>query len=126
MRAIYDAFNDQQIACNDVIVQDSGCPDNPNTRPGIIATVTAGNKRIRLEWQAVNNTSGYEVLRSDGGVFGCNQGKTLLTSEFSGADTTTTTNTFWDDEGLQNGREVSDVCSFDCIDSNYRYRLTLQ
>jgi hypothetical protein len=111
MTAIYEAFNDQEIACGDLEVQDFGCPNNPNTRP--IVTTDAGNKRVRLEWQAVDNASGYEVLRSDGGVLGCNQGKTLLTTDpFLGVNTTTTTQTFWEDEGLQNGREVSDMCSF--------------
>jgi len=110
MSAIYEAFNDQEIACDDLAVQDSGCPNLPNTQP--IVTTDAGNKRVRLEWQSVDNASGYEVLRSDGGVLGCAQGKALLTTDmFLGANTTTTAHTFWEDDGLQNGREVGRVCN---------------
>ena len=103
MTAIFAAFNDQEIACATLIVQNSGCENNPDTQP-IVTTIT-GNNSVRLEWQAVGFASGYEVLRSDGGVHGCKQGKKLLTATNTG---TTTTNLFYEDIGLQNGREVSD------------------
>jgi len=110
MNAIFAAFNETQIACNDLTVKDSGCSVKPTAKP-IVTKVVAGNKSVRLEWNAVDRAVGYEVLRSDGGVFGCFQGKFLLTGSPAG---TTTTNTFWVDTGLQNGREVSLVHIFVC------------
>lgn len=110
MQAIYAAFNENQIACNDLTLQDSGCASKPTEKP--IVTTVAGDKSVRLEWNAVDRAVGYEVLRSDGGVFGCDQGKFLLTGDLAG---TTTTDTFWDDTGLQNGREVSLVHIFVCV-----------
>jgi hypothetical protein len=110
MNAIFAAFNETQIACNDLTVKDSGCSVKPTAKP-IVTKVVAGNKSVRLEWNAVDRAVGYEVLRSDGGVFGCFQGKFLLTGDLAG---TITTNTFWQDTGLQNGREVSLVHIFVC------------
>ena len=78
MNAIFAAFNETQIACNDLTVKDSGCSVKPTAKP-IVTKVVAGNKSVRLEWNAVDRAVGYEVLRSDGGVFGCFQGKFLLT-----------------------------------------------
>ena len=109
MQAIYAAFNENQIACNDLTVKDSGCSAKPTAKP--IVTTVAGNQSVRLEWDTVTGAVGYEVLRSDGGVFGCDQGKFLLTGDLAG---TITTNTFWQDTGLQNGREVSLVHIFVC------------
>lgn len=114
MTAIFEAFNDQEIACETPLVQNSGCQNNPDTQP--IVTTIPGNNSVRLEWQAVGFASGYEVLRSDGGVHGCKQGKKLLTASSDGTNTgTTTTNLFYEDIGLQNGREVSDALCDDVL-----------
>lgn len=121
MTAIYQAFNEHEIACQDLTVQDSGCANVP-VDPPVVSTIT-GNNRVRLEWQAVNNAQGYEVLRSDGGVFGCEQGKLLLTRSTS--ETTTTANLFFEDTGLQNGREVSEVVLLPWLKIN-SYSLTFQ
>ena len=38
MTAIYDAFNDQEIACQTPVVQDTGCSGSPTTAPVVTAT----------------------------------------------------------------------------------------
>eukprot|EP00569_Conticribra_weissflogii_P003759 CAMPEP_0171330948 /NCGR_PEP_ID=MMETSP0878-20121228/2361_1 /TAXON_ID=67004 /ORGANISM="Thalassiosira weissflogii, Strain CCMP1336" /LENGTH=1637 /DNA_ID=CAMNT_0011831367 /DNA_START=195 /DNA_END=5108 /DNA_ORIENTATION=+ len=116
MSAIFEAFNDHEIACPtyQIPVFDSGCPNNPQTQPEITATPV--NMGVQLSWTTVSNSVEYEVLRSEG-VMQCSQGKVLLGK--------TTGNTF-EDSGLQNGREyyyivvpkgVNDACygpSSDC------------
>ena len=104
MVAIYAAFNRQEIACPTPTVKDSGCANNPNVQP--VVTTTVGNSRVRLDWQSVPNATGYQVFRADGGVLGCYQGKALLTAT-ADPTKTTTSNTYLEDSGLQNGREVS-------------------
>ena len=107
MGAIFAAFEEHEIACDDLNVTDFGCLGTPTEQP--IVTSVIGNKSVRLQWDPVAGAAGYEVLRSDGGVRECDQGKFLLTGT---SDGTTTTNTFWEDTGLQNGREVSFVRIF--------------
>jgi hypothetical protein len=93
MTAIFDAFNDQEIACATPTVQDAGCAGTPSSAP-VVAT-TGGHKKVSLSWGAVTNTTEYEVFRTEG-VFACEFGKVRLGS---------TTNTAWEDTGLKNGRE---------------------
>ncbi len=97
MTAIFDAFNDQEIACTTPVVQDSGCANNPAAAPSV--TTGAGNQLVTLSWGAVTNATEYEVFRTEG-VFACDFGKVKL-----GA----TTGTSWNDSGLQNGRDYSYV-----------------
>jgi len=97
MTAIFDAFNDQEIACDTPTVQDSGCANTPTTAPAV--TTSAGNQLIQLSWNAVADATRYQVFRTEG-VFACDFGKVKV------ADTTGTSFT---DTGLQNGRDYSYV-----------------
>ena len=65
MKAIYKAFNDQQIACNTPTVQDSGCSGTPTDPP--VVTVSAGNTGVTLNWSPVTGASAYQVFRTEGG-----------------------------------------------------------
>ncbi len=93
MQAIFDAFNDQEIACTTPVVQDSGCAGSPVTAPVVVANPF--DKSAMLSWGPVAGTSSYEVFRTDG-VFGCDFGKTRVGH---------TTGTSFTDDGLQNGRD---------------------
>ena len=97
MTAIFNAFNDQEIACGTPTVQDSGCAGTPTTAPAV--TGTSGNTSASLSWGAVSGASSYEVFRTEG-VFACDFGKVRLGE---------TAGTSWNDSGLQNGREYSYV-----------------
>jgi hypothetical protein len=97
MQAIYDAFNDQEIACASPAVQDSGCASTP-TAPTTVST-SPGNKQISLSWDAVTDASGYEVFRAEG-IFDCDFGKVKIAN---------TVGTSFTDSGLQNGRDYSYV-----------------
>ncbi len=97
MQAIYDAFNDQEIACATPTVQDAGCAAVPTAAPTV--TPSAGNQEITLNWTGVANATGYQVFRTEG-VHACDFGKVKL------GETATTT---WTDTGLQNGRDYSYV-----------------
>ncbi|MEO1085642.1 MAG: endopeptidase, partial [Acidobacteriota bacterium] len=94
MQAIYEAFNDQQIACNNPTVQDSGCAGIATSAPSV--TGTAGNQSASLSWGAVSGAAEYDVFRTEG-VFGCDFGKVKIGS--------TAGTSFNDNSGLQNGRE---------------------
>ena len=95
MRAIFNAFNDQEIACDTPVVQDSGCDDVPEVAPVVVAS--PGNSSMTLEWGEVEGATNYEVFRTEG-VFGCEFGKVKL-AQLSGLSHT--------DVGLQNGRTYS-------------------
>jgi len=95
MTAIYNAFNDQQIACQTPAVQDSGCAGGPTTAP--VLSGSAADTSVDLSWNAVAGASSYEVFRTDG-VFGCDFGKVRISE---------TVGTSWSDTGLQNGRDYS-------------------
>ncbi len=98
MTAIYNAFNDQEIACNTPAVQDSGCAGLSPVAP--LVTATAGNNSVTLSWMGVGGaTTRYQIFRTEG-VHGCDFGKVRL-GETSG--------TSWTDSGLQNGRDYSYV-----------------
>ncbi|MCP4557821.1 MAG: hypothetical protein GY836_20630, partial [Herbaspirillum sp.] len=92
MQAIYDAFNDQEIACNTPTPVDSGCAGIPTSEP--VVTGTPGDKSVGLSWTSVAGATKYQVFRTEG-VFGCDFGKVKLGE---------TTGTSWNDVGLQNGR----------------------
>ena len=95
MVAIYNAFNEQEIACKSPTVKDSGCAGNPNQAP--IVTASPGDMRATLFWNGVSGASNYEVFRAEG-VNGCSQGKVKLA-------TLSSNDRSYTDTGLQNGRE---------------------
>jgi hypothetical protein len=95
MTAIYNAFNDQEIACQTPTVQDAGCAGTPSSAP--VVEVTAFDKAVDLSWGAVSGATEYEIFRTEG-VFACDFGKVKLGS---------TTGTTWSDTGLQNDRDYS-------------------
>jgi hypothetical protein len=95
MVAIYNAFNEQEIACKSPTVKDSGCAGNPNQAP--IVTASPGDMRAALFWNGVSGASNYEVFRAEG-VNGCSQGKVKLV-------TLSSNDRSYTDTGLQNGRE---------------------
>jgi hypothetical protein len=97
MMAIWESFNDQEIACGTPTVQDAGCASTPTTAP--VVTATPSDKSVSLSWGAVAGATSYEVFRTEG-VFACDFGKVKL-----GA----TAGTNWNDTGLQNGRDYSYV-----------------
>jgi hypothetical protein len=97
MQAIYDAFNDQEIACATPTVQDSGCSGVPTAAPNVTASVS--DKAVDLSWGAVSGAVKYQVFRTEG-VFACDFGKVKLGE---------TTSTSWTDSGLQNSRQYSYV-----------------
>jgi hypothetical protein len=97
MTAIYNAFNDQEIACNTPTVQDSGCAGTPTSAPSV--TLTPADKSMGLSWTAVSGVTEYEVFRAEG-IFACDFGKVKIA---------TTTGTSWNDTELQNGRDYSYV-----------------
>lgn len=97
MNAIFNAFNAQQIACNTLARQDSGCANKPTVAP--IVTVQDGNNKATLSWNAVPGASKYQVFRTEG-LEQCKQGKVLLATLDSSVRIFT-------DEGLANGREYS-------------------
>ena len=95
MGAIWQAFDDQEIACATPTVQDSGCAGTPTTAP--VVTANPLDKSVSLSWGAVAGTTQYEVFRTDG-VFACDFGKVKVAS---------TGSTSFTDTGLQNGRAYS-------------------
>lgn len=95
MQAIYNAFNDQEIACSSPKVQDSGCANNPNEAPTV--TATPGDTQVTLTWNAISGATNYQVYRTEG-VNQCGMGKVLLATLASSTRTYT-------DKGLMNGRE---------------------
>ncbi len=97
MTAIFNAFNDQEIACGTPTVQDAGCAGTPTAAPNV--TATPADKSVGLSWTAVAGVTEYEVFRTEG-VFACDFGKVKIG---------TTTGTVWNDSGLQNGRNYSYV-----------------
>jgi len=97
MTAIYNAFNDHEIACpNSYAIRDAGCLDTPTSRPNIIE-VAVSDAQVTLSWAVVPNANKYQVLRTEG-VHQCAQGKVLLGE-------TSASELIWTDTGLQNGRE---------------------
>ncbi len=97
MTAIYNAFNDQEIACQSPTPQDSGCSGAPTSAPNV--TATGGNNSVDLSWGSVSGATKYQVFRTEG-VFACDFGKVKLGE---------TTGTSWGDSDLQNGRDYSYV-----------------
>ena len=95
MRAIYKAFNDQQIACNVLEVMDSGCTGTPTDVP--VVSVVGGNMKATLSWGAVALSSKFQVYRTEG-MDQCVQVKVLLATLDSSILT-------YEDTGLANGRE---------------------
>lgn len=98
MTAIYKAFLDQEIACNDLAVRNSGCSNGPVGAPGVTATST--DKRITLTWTQVDRALSYDVLRAEGG---CEKGKVKVGTVQRGSGNLLSLT----DTGLKNGFEVS-------------------
>jgi hypothetical protein len=97
MAAIFSAFDRHQIACATPTNQDSGCAGAPTTAP--VVTIGPNDTGADLSWPAVPDATRYKIFRTDG-VFQCDFGKVIAGE---------TTNTFFSDSGLQNGREYSYV-----------------
>ena len=97
MTAIYNAFNNQEIACETPTVQDSGCAGVPTSAPDV--TTTSGDTQLNLSWSAVAGASSYDVFRAEG-IYGCDFGKVKVGS---------TAGTSFTDTGLQNLRDYSYV-----------------
>jgi len=97
MTAIFDAFDDQEIACGTPTVQDAGCAGTPASPP--VVSAAALDKSVSLSWGAVAGATSYEVFRTDG-VFACDFGKIKVGE---------TTGITFNDTGLQNGRAYSYV-----------------
>ena len=96
MLAIFNAFNDQQIACNTPTVKDSGCSGTPVLAPDVV--VSADDTSAIVTWTSVSGATNYQVFRTEG-VKGCGQGKVLLATVPSASPLAFT------DVGLMNGRE---------------------
>ena len=97
MTAIWESFNDQEIACGTPTVQDSGCAGTPTQAPNV--TTTSGDQQIALSWNAITGASSYEIFRAEG-IFQCDFGKVKV-GEVTGTSFT--------DTNLQNGRDYSYV-----------------
>jgi hypothetical protein len=97
MSAIYEAFNDQEIACDDLVVQDFGCENRPVNPPSVSAT--SDNKSVELSWSTVANAVSYDIMRAEGG---CQKGKVKVASISASGQLS------FRDNGLKNGFEVSD------------------
>ncbi len=97
MTALFESFDDQEIACGTPTVQDSGCAGAPTAAPNV--TATSGDNSVSLSWGAVAGASSYDVFRTEG-IFACDWGKVKVGS---------TTGTSFTDTGLQNGRDYSYV-----------------
>eukprot|EP00970_Alexandrium_tamarense_P011795 scaffold2570_cov223-Alexandrium_tamarense.AAC.21 len=95
MKAIFAAFDRQEIGCQTPRVQDFGCSGSPDIAPDV--TVVPKNNRNEVSWTSVRGASNYQVLRTEG-VHSCDQGKVLLA-------TVPSTTLSYKDSGLQNGRE---------------------
>ncbi len=93
MQAIFDAFDDQEIACATPAVQDSGCAGAPASAPVVVAT--AIDRGASLTWDPVAGASTYQIFRTEG-IFACDFGKILVGE---------TADTRFVDSGLKNGRE---------------------
>ena len=93
MRAIYQAFNENEIACSSPEVLDSGCTDKPLDVPIVISE--SDKHKISLVWSEVEGATSYEVFRSDGHM-GCDGGKVKLAE---------TSLALYEDSRLQDGRE---------------------
>lgn len=98
MKAINEAFNDQEIACYSPAVQDSGCDGTPAEAPDV--TAIAGFQTVTLSWNAVPGATSYQVFRTEG-VKQCSSGKIKLAETYS---------TTFTDANLQNLREY--YCKF--------------
>ena len=100
MTAIYKAFLDQEIACNDLAVRNSGCANGPVGAPQV--TATSKDKRITLIWTQVNRALSYDVMRAEGG---CEKGKVKVANVKRGTGNGNLLSLT--DSGLKNGFEVS-------------------
>jgi len=73
MKAIYDAFNRHNLACNlPVAPANSGCSGKPTAAPVVHAVPTVNGASVT--WNAVAGAEKYWVFRTEG-VHGCNFGK---------------------------------------------------
>ena len=96
MNAIFEAFADQQIACNSIPVVNSGCANVP-VAPPVITEATAGDMQVKLSWATVSNANHFDVMRAEGS---CTGAKVKINRNSETALSIT-------DTGLKNGFEVS-------------------
>ena len=84
MQAIFNAFDNQGIACPLPAVVDSGCAGTPSKPPKVKAT--SYDRLVKLNWKPVAGATSYEIFRTDG-VHDCSFGKIRLgetvSTEFS-------------------------------------------
>ena len=59
MQAIFNAFDDQEIACPTPTVQDAGCAGTPTVAPDVTASPL--DKSVSLSWNPVAGASSYSV-----------------------------------------------------------------
>mmetsp|Transcript_13230 Transcript_13230/g.21722 ORF Transcript_13230/g.21722 Transcript_13230/m.21722 type:complete len:1098 (+) Transcript_13230:237-3530(+) len=95
MIAIHKAFVDQEIACNDLAVRNSGCANVPDSAPKVSAA--SGDRRVTLTWTEVDRALSYDVMRAEGG---CEKGKVKVANVKPGNG-----NLILTDTGLKNGFE---------------------
>jgi hypothetical protein len=95
MKALYDAFNTHNIACQTPAPTQTkvGCATGPTIAPQVIAT--SGQSQIGLSWSTVPNASEYWVMKTEG-FAGCNFGK---------ARVATVAGTSYLDTDVMNGRQ---------------------
>ena len=93
MQGIFDAFDRHGIACNTPTVQDSGCAGGPTVAPTVAAL--GADRGASLSWNSISGATRYKIFRTDG-VHQCDLGKAIVGE---------TTDTSFEDAGLQNGRE---------------------
>ena len=76
MTAIFNAFHRHGIACSvPPLLQNSGCAARPTQAP--VVTLTPGDNRMTLAWNAVPNATEYWVFRSEGNN-ACDTGKARI------------------------------------------------
>jgi len=99
MTAIYEAFNDQEIACPTPTVQDDGCAGLSTAAP--IVQYSNLNQKVALSWNVVSGANSYDIFRTEGvvktGETGCDNGGKVKVMSTGG--------TSYTDKNLQNGRE---------------------
>lgn len=93
IESIFAAFDRHEIACATPTATNSGCAGAPTTAP--VVTLTPADRGAALSWGAVAGADSYLIYRGEG-VNGCDFGKQLVGE---------TTDTSFNDSGMQNGFE---------------------
>ncbi|MBJ6764189.1 endopeptidase [Myxococcaceae bacterium JPH2] len=93
MTAIYAAYNRHNIACSTPAPVNAGCSAGPSTAP--VATVTAGDSQVGVNWTSVPGANQYWVMKTEG-FAGCDFGKARVAN---------VTGTSYNDPEVANGRQ---------------------